>query len=240
MIDMEKIISIGDKVDLRLISQGSMHDEEVPVYPSRVLDMKENNVLQLAMPFVEGHVVPLAVNDKYEICVYAKNGLYTCNGIVVERYKTDNMFFFDAAVFTTLSKVQRREYYRYAYRTNIDFRIVPETVALDGQEETLKQQEEAKWYNGIIMDLSGGGVRMISALEPVEDMYLELRFEIRTADGEEVIKLFGHPIRCLPVEGNPRLKDYRVKFVKLDQAVQEKIIHFIFEEERRSLSRGRK
>ena len=239
-MEMEKIISIGDKVDLRLISQGRVREDDVPVYPSRVLDLKENNVLQLAMPFVEGRVVPLAVNDRYEICVYAKNGLYTCNGVVVERYKTDNMFFFDAAVFTTLSKVQRREYYRYAYRPNIDFRVVSRAVAMEGQEESLAEQEAAQWYNGIIMDLSGGGVRMISALEPAEDMYMEMRFAIKTVDGNETITVFGHPIRCLAVEGNPRLRDYRIQFVEVDQALQEKIIHFIFEEERRSLSRGRK
>lgn len=237
-MEMQKIISIGDKVDLKQLKTTLREDEKIPVYPSRILDLKENNVLQLAMPFVEGRVVPLAVQDKYEICVYAKNGLYTCNGIIVERYKTGNMFYLDAAVYTDLKKVQRREYYRYAYRTNIEFRIVTEQLASGDAEET--EQEEATWYNGIMLDLSGGGMRMVSSIELDKGTFVQFKFPIRTSMGEEMVTVLGRLLRTLPMEGNARLRDNRVEFVKVEKTLQEKIIRFIFEEERRSLSKGKK
>lgn len=239
-MEMQKIVSIGDKVDLKQIKMILRDDEKIPVYPSRILDLKENNVIQLAMPYYEGRIVPLAVNDKYEIFVYAKNGLYTCCGIIAERYKTDNMFYMDVAVYSELKKIQRREYYRYAYRTNIEYRIVSEKVASGEETEHFEKEEMSTWYNSIMLDLSGGGLRMVSAVELDEGTFMQFRFPIKTAAGDQVIIIHGKLLRSLPMEGNPKLRDNRIEFINVERVLQEQIIRFIFEEERRSLSKGRK
>lgn len=241
-MDMQKIIAIGDKVDIKSLIKASLSDDQkVPVYASRILDVKENNVLQLAMPFHEGKVVPLAVNSRYEICIYAKNGLFTCNIVIIERYKSNNMFYMDAAVYTPLSKVQRREFFRYAYRTTIEYRNVPAEIAL-GKDDSEKETEEkaSPWKSGIMMDLSGGGLRVISPIDEVKDSYIQVRFPIRLPSGTEMIVLYGHILRSLRVENNPQLRDLRVEFVHMNPIVQEKIVRFIFDEERRNLSKSRK
>lgn len=239
-MEMQKIASIGDKVDLKQIGAVQRKNEKVPVYPSQILDIKENNVLQLSMPYYEGRIIPLAVNDKYEVCIYAKNGLYVCNSIILERYKTENMFYMDAAVYTDLKKIQRREYYRYTYRTNIEFRIVTEKVAFGEKIESMEEQRTATWYNGIMMDLSGGGLRMVSALDIDKDTLMEFRFPITTPTGEQMVTIHGRQIRSQQMEGNPNLRDNRVEFINVDKILQEKIIRFIFEEERKSLSMSKK
>ncbi len=245
-MEMQKVVSIGDKVDLKQIKEHLKEDESLPVYPSRILDLKENNVMQLAMPYLEGRIVPLAVKDKYEICVYAKNGLYMCNGVIIERYKTGNMFYLDAAIYTDFKKVQRREYYRYAYRTNVEYCIASEKQ-IRGEHATTddngagdnKTGDKETWYNGIIMDLSGGGLRMVCDGASKMDDFIQLRFPIRTAQGAEIVYIYGKILRSMPMENNPKLRDYRIEFVNISTSLQEKIIRFIFEEERRSLSKGK-
>lgn len=239
-MEMQKIVSIGDKVDLKQVTAVKPKNGKVPVYPSQILDIKENNVLQLSMPVYEGRVVPLAVNDKYEVCVYAKNGLYVCNCIILERYKTESMFYMNAAVYTDLKKIQRREYFRYTYRTNVEFRIVTEKVAMGEEIESLDEQRAATWYNGIMMDLSGGGLRMVSSLELEKGTLMEFRFPITVATGEQMVTMCGRQLRSQRMEGNPNLRDNRIEFINVDNALQEKIIRFIFEEERKSLSMNKK
>lgn len=239
-MEMQKIVSIGDKVDLKQVTAVKPKNGKVPVYPSQILDIKENNVLQLSMPVYEGRVVPLAVNDKYEVCVYAKNGLYVCNCIILERYKTESMFYMNAAVYTDLKKIQRREYFRYTYRTNVEFRIVTEKVAMGEEIESLDEQRAATWYNGIMMDLSGGGLRMVSSLELEKGTLMEFRFPITIATGEQMVTMCGRQLRSQRMEGNPNLRDNRIEFINVDNALQEKIIRFIFEEERKSLSMNKK
>lgn len=238
-MEMEKIVSIGDKVDLKQIREHLREDGRLPVYPSRILDLKENNVLQLAMPYHEGRIVPLAVKDKYQICIYAKNGLYTCDCIILERHKTGNMFYLDAAVFTDLKKIQRREFYRYAYRTNIEYRIVDEKFIKGEKKEPSEENNHMTWHSGIMMDLSGGGLRMVAEAASELNNYIELRFPIRSTDGNQMLHVYGKLVRSFPMENNPRLKDHRVEFVNVDTTLQEKIIRFIFEEERRNLSKSR-
>lgn len=241
-MDMQKIIAIGDKVDLQSLNKASLSDDQkLPVYASRILDIKENNVLQLAMPFHEGKVVPLAVNSRHEICIYAKNGLFKCDIIVVERYKSNNMFYMDVAIYTPLTKVQRREFFRYTYRTTIEYRKVPAELAL-GKDNNEKETEgqETPWKSAIMMDLSGGGLRLVSPIDEEKDSYIQVRFPIRTTVGTEMLVLYGHILRSLRVENNPQLRDLRVEFVHMNPTVQEKIIRFIFEEERRNLSKNRK
>ena len=239
-MEMQKIASIGDKVDLKQIVEDTLKDEKIPVYPSQILDIKENNVLQLSMPYYEGRIVPLSVNDKYEVCIYAKNGLYVCNSIIIERYKTQNMFYMDVAVYTDLKKIQRREYYRYTYRTNIEFRIVTEKIISGEAIESYEDQKKATWYNGIMMDLSGGGLRMVSSVELDKGTLMEFRFPITTPTGEEMVTIHGRQLRSQRMEGNPNLRDNRVEFINVDKVLQEKIIRFIFEKERESLSMGKK
>lgn len=239
-MEIGKLISIGDKIDLKQIRQTLREDEKVPVYPSRLLDIKENSVLQMAMPFYEGKIVPLAVGDKYEIWIYAKNGLYTCKCVIVERYKTGNMFFMDVAMYTELTKVQRREYYRFVYRTNVECRIVKEELAKGNVPESQEEFENATWYNAVMMDLSGGGIRIVSAAEFDKGSYMHFRFPIKDAAGHLLtVSVYGQLLRSFIMENNPRLRDHRIEFVNIDKALQERIIRFIFEEERRNLSRGR-
>ncbi len=243
-MDMDKIIAIGDKVDLKQLNISlSSEDKKVPVLGSRVLDIKPGNVLQLAMPFHEGKVIPLAVQSKHEMCIYAKNGLFKCNVIVIERYKNNNMFYMDVAVYTTLTKVQRREFYRYTYRTTVEYRIVNEDVVcgVESQENDEGQDtQETPWKSSIMLDLSGGGLRLISPIDEKKDSYIQIRFPIRVSESMEMVVTYGHILRSLRVENNPQLHDLRVEFVKMDAGLQEKIVRFIFEEERRNISRNRK
>lgn len=235
---MQKIISIGDKVELKKIHITRKNDDEkIPVYPSRILDVKDNNVLQLAMPFYDGRVIPLAVHDKYELVIYAKNGLYTCDIIILERFKTGNMFYMDVAVYSDLHKIQRREFYRFAYRTNVEFRPVTETLALGEESVEKEPQSQTDWKSAVMLDLSGGGTRIVSAYELEKGSYIQLRFQIRSDAGTELLVLYGNIVRRLTMENNPQLKDYRIEFKSIDTHMQEKIIHFIFEEERRYISK---
>ncbi len=240
-IGVDKVISVGDKVDLKQIREKRRDEEKIPVYPSKILDIKQNNILQVAMPYYEGRIVPLSVQERYEMWIYGKNGLYTCDGIVTERYKEGNLFYLDMLILTKLKKVQRREYYRFIYRTNVEFRIVPEELAKGYVEESQEEFEGATWYNAVMRDLSGGGIRIVSAAEVEKDSYMQFQFPIKDSAGDLLtISVYGRLLRSYIMDTKPLLRDHRIEFVNLSNSLRERIIRFIFEEERRNLLKSRK
>ena len=241
MIDFHKILSIGDKADLRPLNVRKLkEDEKVPTYPSRILDIKDGNVLQLTMPFVDGRVVPLAVNEKFEICVYTKNGLYKCDSVIVARYKENNMFFLDAAVYTSFTKVQRRAFYRYTYRTGVEYRVVSQAIAMGAEKESPEVSETAEWKSGIMIDLSGGGVRMVTDGQEEKGSYIAMRFNIKRCGTDYPVFVYAEVLRTFRMENNPKLQDVRIEFMNIDDKLRERIVSFIFEEERKALSSGKK
>ena len=82
------------------------------------------------------------------------------------------------------------------------------------------------------VDISGGGVRFISDTRMQDANYLFLIFPMELNGQKQMVELMA---KVIALNFNPDLGTftYRMKFVYKDTKMQEKIVRFIFEEERR-------
>jgi c-di-GMP-binding flagellar brake protein YcgR len=98
-------------------------------------------------------------------------------------------------------------------------------------------EEDIVWKKGVLLDISGGGVRMVSEYQEEPGCPIQLRFSI-IVDGmnEEVIQ-YGKLIASAPNRNNNILYEQRVEFEQIDDKEREKIIRFIFDEERKKISK---
>ncbi len=230
---MRDSVFIGDKLDLILVNESLSEDlKKQKMYSSKVLDFKDDKTLQISMPIYEGKIVPLTVGGKYEATFYSKKGLLQCRVLIIERYKEGAIFLSDIVQLSPLKKVQRREYYRMDCRMEAEYRAIPENENKMDEEEL----ELIEWTKGIVIDLSGGGLRMLTKERGNKGDLLQIRF--RFQGNTEYIKfiLYANSVRISAYENNDKIYDNRLEFYNIEDAEREKLIKCIFEEERRKLA----
>ena len=242
---VSSVLCVGDKLDIRILQQvenAGKTGEKPKVWRSVIYDIKNNGELELGMPTEGGKMVLLSLGIRYDLVFYAKGGLYQCIGQVKERYKSDNIYMVSMELKTNLSKFQRREYYRKECLLDVNYLELSDEEAGSDLAETAFAQREELLYNermksGIAVDISGGGLRMVSDL-PVETGNLLLNFTLKNEFGERDIWLFGTVIQTRKLEGNGEVRyECRVMYDIRDNRIREQIIKYIFEEERKSRKR---
>ena len=234
---MDNKISIGDKIDFEKVETKFMVDPESRknVYVSQVLDEAEDGKMLVAMPIQGGKIIPMSVGQRLKATFYTKSGLLQCEIVVTARYKKDSMFFMAVEEQTALQKIQRREYYRYECRIQISYRMI------EGEElETLKSgnayhvdEEHLQWKDGIMIDLSGGGIRFVSSSHEKVDSFVEVRFEMKNEEEREIVYAIAELLRSEKNPNNETIYDHRIRFWRMDNGLRERIIRYIFEEQRK-------
>ena len=179
---------------------------------------------------------------RYEVVIYNNKGLFSCIGQVVSRSKVDTIYLVELSLVTKLKKNQRREFYRLECLIDLNYCIINHEVydATKTKEITYfadlcskKVKEKA-----IIIDISGGGIRFAASYLLGEKTYVYLEFNL----GSIPIKVLGEVIYSSFMKHRDDIYEIRVKFVDITSDVRERIIRYIFEEERkiRQLKKGNK
>lgn len=237
---MDSRINIGDKLDLEKIEKriSADPDKKTEQYSSQVLDEGKNDSLFVAMPIHEGKLIPLSVGQEFTATFYTNSGLLQCKVVVSGRYKKGTLYLMEIEMLSELKKIQRREFFRFPCRIPLEYRIVEE-----GEKKRLEQSdtyntddESMNWKKGIMLDLSGGGIRFVSGSFEVTGSLVQTRFDILYGEETDTIYTFAQLLRSEKNPNNSSLYDNRLEFCKMDQGTREKIIRYIFEEQRRKRS----
>lgn len=238
---MDNRISIGDRMDLEKIETriSAVPDARPKIYVSQVLDEAEDGNSLVAMPIQEGKVIPLGVGQEFFATFYTKSGLLRCQIAVMERYKKGSLFLMKIEQKTALQKVQRREYYRLECSMPIEYRNLDEMEkkVIESGTEYDADKIALEWKKGVIMDLSGGGIRFISPVAEERDSVMQVRFSIE--DGHDVMMIYAYAIvlRSERNQNNNAVYEHRLMFRKMNKTVREKIIRYIFNVQRKNRSK---
>lgn len=237
---MDSRISIGDKIELEKIeSRLSVDpDKKSTTYISQVLDEAPNNRIYAAMPMKGGTIVPLSVGDSFDATFYANSGLHNCKVKVTGRYKKGGFFLMELELLSPLDKVQRRQFFRLESRKPIRYRIIEgeELEMIQAGNAFFPDESTLQWKEAIMIDLSGGGIRFVSAHKEEKGVFLELQFDIEHNDEVEIVHAYAELLRSERNANNTTIYDQRVMFWKMDNGMREKIIHHIFSEQRKRRS----
>lgn len=236
-------IQIGDKVDISALPNAEntgSGSEAVRVYKSKVLDQKKDGTLELLMPMEQGKVILLSLGVRYEFVFYINNNLYKSMGQVVERYKKNNIYIVYVRLQTQLQKYQRREYYR--------FPCLIETRFLPVKTKDIKTLDEESIMNGavdcgdpllktaMILDLSGGGARMISDERLENNSYIIMSLDLVSEEERKKYFISGTVLSSDSIIDQKSKFENRIMFHLKDDLIREEIIRYIFNEERKNRS----
>ena len=239
---MDSRITIGDKIDLEKIETrlSADPDKRPTVYISQVLDDSQNGNLLAAMPIQEGKVIPLAVGQRFYATFYAKSALLRCEVEVTGRYKKGSLFLIELTQLTGFEKVQRREFFRLECNMPMEYRLINEEERSLIESGTLYDEKEMnpQWKKGIILDISGGGMRFVSGFREKKGDLIQVQFEMLVGEEEEIFCLYATLLRSEQNQNNSSIYDQRIMFWKLNKTLREKLIRSIFEIQRRSRSKS--
>ncbi len=244
-----EVIQIGNKIEMRAVvrrtSPTDAHTSDI--YVSQFMQWADNNVATIAVPTFKGHLVPLRLDDIYELQFVTKGGLYRCRGKIISRNKTSgNIAVANVRFISALEKYQRRQYYRmnciipmtYSVLTDVQKELYKEkkrSLSLEQKLSIEKKLESQKlvFQKATVLDISGGGMRFNSGIQQERGDILLLQPALPEAVRKKIPFLFGRIITSRRIPNKePITFDNRIEFVEISSAEQEQIITYIFKEER--------
>ncbi len=247
---MSNLIETGTKLELKKIRH---IDSALEVcYVSRFLYQKSVDEAVIEMPTKTGLVIPLEPDEWYQICFYTKKGLYQCQCQVLSRHYEDSLPVAVVKFRSEFEKLQRRQYYRMESLLQMAFRTVSEEelkqlamekdifhkqVAKEEGADVGEQSPSVRFYSGIVLDISGGGVRFNSEHEAAPGDYIVLKIAFMTDHTKQLQMLFAKVLTVVPVQNRLGLYEHRVEFTAISNMERESIIRYIFLEERKRRKR---
>lgn len=244
-----EVIPIGTKIEMQPTERKVLKLEPggTEAYVSQLLQWSDINQAIIAVPTYQGRLVPLRTDDIYELQFATKKGLYRCKGKVVNKSKTANNIAIAEVRFTSaLEKYQRRQFYRMNCIVPLKFSVLTELqkdlykkkkhcLTLEQKLEIDKKikNQEMEYLKGVLLDISGGGMRFNSSTQQKEGDVLLLQPALPETLMKRVSLLLGYVISSRKIPNKePALYDNRIEFIEISPAEQELIITYIFKEER--------
>lgn len=241
---VQKILSLGDRIELKKpvnVSEKENESKEavekakrVKPFVSQIYDILDGDQLKIAMPIVEGRVIPLPLHARFDACFFTSGGLYQAKVVITDRYKEDGLHILVVDITSELKKYQRRQYFRLEYTMDVTYKPITEEQIMvavsdpEGLEEILAEDVE----KGIALDISGGGMRFTSAQELEKDSSIIVMVNIGVVEQNEAC-FIANVISSSKIQNRDRIFEHRVEFKNMKNAVRENLIKFIFETERR-------
>ncbi|SHE60081.1 c-di-GMP-binding flagellar brake protein YcgR, contains PilZNR and PilZ domains [Thermoanaerobacter uzonensis DSM 18761] len=185
------------------------------MYSSQVQDISKNGTILIDTPVYSGHLVPVRIGSIVQVIYFTKQGLFTFYAKVLNRF-SGKLALLEIMPISNVERLQRRQYFRLE-------KVIPFTYTIS--------EEEDKVYKGLIQDISGGGLKC------KVDKKLEVGTIINcvfTLDQE--ITVSGKVVRY--DESLEKGYEVGICYVDIDEKVREKIISYIFEEQRKSRQKG--
>lgn len=239
-LELTKIVRPGERVDLQVVNSdfdlsGELDDSsgEKKFYITKIYDITENDRFEVLMPLEKTKLQLLPVGSEYDVYFYAQKGIFTCKAKVAERYKNDNAIVAVLDVLTDVKKHQRREYYRYSTVIGMNTRMLSEAEENHYIESRKLLSLEEPKDKAVIVDISGGGIRYVSAAHYELNRLVQCKFILKVKDENQMFDCVIRILGTKPVANNAANTEYRGQFLFLNNYERESIIRFIFEEERK-------
>ena len=233
---MKVAFAIGDRIELIHIKSAIGRKVSDKKYGSQVLDFDGDRTAKIAMPISEGKVIPLEIDDDYNLCFFTNSGLYQCTAQIKKRYTENRMYVMDVIFLTPLKKFQRRKFYRLDCLFPIRYRIVPkEQFEKKNEAEQDNENEEILWEEGTISDLSGGGIRFHGNVECKKEDLVEIVLPLSLQSGIVPLSLYMKVVSCVHFKGSRVAYETRGEFLNINEKERETVIKYVFEEQRRRL-----
>ncbi|MFO7154846.1 MAG: PilZ domain-containing protein [Caldicoprobacter oshimai] len=219
---VKEIINIGEKIEV--VVQDGLNADEKACF-SMVQDIPQEDEIVITMPMLKGEPVVLSMGQRVRVNFFRERGQFYFDAEVVDRQRTDRVHLIRLKQTSPIHRLQRRSFYRLKINLSVLFRVVEQDFTYD----------KPCYIKAHTIDISGGGIRLLTdeKLEPGQQV--ECQIPIGERDN---LELKGVVVRVVPcVEGNYKF-EVGIKFVDILEAERDRLIQFIFQQQRKLRAKG--
>ncbi len=213
-------IKIGDRLEITLKKDNDIGK----VYVSQVADIKDDMQLVVAMPISYGKLVKLPIGPGYVFLFFTEKGMMRFEVSILRYFKEGNFNLMLVKIESGGEKMQRRNFFRFQALLPMKFSVVNEDVLEDEGESDVTQM-----YDGITKDIGGGGLRFVTNAE----IDGNAKINVIVMLGNEYFFAIAKILYTLRFPNAAYKFQYRCMFVSILPEEQERIIQFIFDEQRK-------
>lgn len=195
------------------------------IYTCDVQDMKDG-YLAVSIPIRDKHYLPLQKGERIDVLYYEGTCLYEFSSVVSARQRS-NIPLIWVVIPEKFKKIQRRKYVRVSVLLNTKCAVISKDFLLNKDNFS-----KLKFFEGTVVDLSGGGLRMITKYKIERDTNLLMALPF--PDGGILIE--GKAMRV----DQDEMKNIvcGINFVDLKASEQEKIIGYVFKIMKEQMKKG--
>ncbi len=213
-------------------------DGERSVYISSVFGVTKKEEIIFHIPTRRGSIVTIPMDAELVGVFNTKKGMFQLTGKITKRGRLENfpVYVFEPA--TKLTKVQRRDYFRFNCVIPLKVLPIPEDVAILPNMQLVENDLE-KYGNtygepvdGNIVDISGGGARFTSSKDVETDRYMYISFRLVAPTINQTINVIARRVKSEYKE-ELKIYEHRIEFLFKETEDRETIIKYIFDEDRR-------
>lgn len=213
-------IGIGDRLEI-----SSKSETSDKAYISQVENIIDSNKVTAYVPIIYDKVLKLPKHKIFVFSFFTEKGILSFDGEIIEYNKIDAFNLMTINLVSKGEKVQRRGFFRFSSSLCFSFYILDEWGSGGTKDDNI--------YDGVIKDISGGGLRFISNEYIDEETNIKCLIDI----DKEVLIIIGNIIQKNVLSKTDYKYQYRVRFVGILPEEQEKIVKFIFDEQRKVLQK---
>ncbi|MBZ4672677.1 flagellar brake domain-containing protein [Deferribacterales bacterium Es71-Z0220] len=208
--DISTYLTINTKILVNVLS-GNYRG----IYDSRIEDI-HNDKMKITIPSQKGIPFPLSPGSKLEVSFITPMGRFSFNSEVIGRTR-ENIPLLEIVYPEFLRRQELRRFFRVEARLKIKFRTI-DYIEKDGAPEMIKKE-----YDGIIKDISGGGIRLTSDIQLEQGQAIELDMS------EAIGTKFDIIARVVHIYNNDDKSEVGVEFITIKETDRDKIIKYVFQ-----------
>jgi c-di-GMP-binding flagellar brake protein YcgR len=242
MVDImaDKILGIGNKIELTVLDDRKrLRKLEERTYVSQILDF-DGDTIVAALPIYEGHLVTLEIGSRLDCYFYTVKGIYRGTTEITTRYKDRNLYLMKLELEGEVRKFQRRQYYRLPCDITVSLRRLDVSEVIDySSRRTIEENPDARVDAGIIVDISGGGIRVFTNVPFEKDEYVYATFTIDMNVGKMEVSVLTHVVMTIESHNVSDHYDIRLQYRDIPPQTRDAIVKYIYEQQRKNQSKGR-
>lgn len=210
-------IKTGDKVE---ITVKHMQDEDL-IFTTSVEKVIDDNHIQVQAPIHCGKLVKFNFDSSYPALFITDKGIINHNAFPVEHLKADGFNYLIFRIVPDGIRRQRREHFRFTCDLPFKFSEFGNDSVDDNVEE----------LSGLIRDISAGGIRFDSNAE----ISLASEIKVEVILNDILFVSTGKILYKRHISDSPYKYEYRIIFINILDDEKDKIMQFVFNEQRNTL-----
>ncbi|MDD3659357.1 MAG: flagellar brake protein, partial [Lachnospiraceae bacterium] len=190
---LTKYVLPGEKVELKIISNSlsDQNNTDKKTYVSQIYEIISDDRFQILIPIEKAKLILLPMDKEYDVYFYTATGLYHCTAKILDRSKENNIYLLNMEVTGSLSKFQRREFYRFNCAIEMGTRRLEEDEKKSLENKKLSLRNDLPYQKGMIVDISGGGIRFVSEKLYEADSMVLCNFMVPINDKPKQYSIIG-------------------------------------------------